>query len=142
MDRIDELTKLIENSKIRRAELENELYKTMAKARAEEANISFLKKELLKYLLKNEHPFGYFICHATYNYYYDDANWTTQEVKVFDKSTSHEEVGRYFERQADSYLDWNEICDKGKYKIDWNLLFVHELSDMEADDLLEELEPY
>lgn len=142
MDRIDELKDLIANNKKNCAELKNKLRKINSELYAKEEETHELKKKLLEQLLKNKYPFGYHIYFTVYKYHYNEATWKDQEVKVFDSRVSHKEAIRYFEIQANSYLDWNEIWDKATYKIESDLLFVHQLSIWEVDDLLEELEPY
>ena len=142
MDRIDELKELITDNRKRCAELEDKLHEIRDILCAEESNIAELKKELLKAVLEDRYESGYVIYYVTYTYTYDDSSWTKYSTKIFDILIPKGAIARYFEKEANSYLKWNEIWGKAKYKIEYDTVFIHQLSNYDVDELLEELEPY
>lgn len=142
MDRIDELKRLIEDSRKTCAELEDSLQEIKESLLAEEDNTAKLKRALLEAVLKDKYESGYAIYSITYIYTYDDSTWKNYSIKAFDILAPTKAIEEYFKREANSYLNWNEIRGKASCKIDYDTVSIYWLSNFDVDDLLEELEPY
>ena len=139
MSRIDEVEGLITENRKRCVELEDRLHEIRDILCAEESNIAELKKELLKAVLEDKYESGYVIYFVKYTYTYDDSSWTKYSTKIFDMLIPEGTVERYFYREANSYLKWNDLWGKAIYKIEYDIVFIHQLSNYDVNELLEEL---
>lgn len=142
MNRIDELKDLIADNRKRCAELEDRLHEIRESLFAEEDKTVELKRALLKTLLEEEYESGYAVYSVTYTYAYNDTTWTRYDTKIFDISTPEGTIERYFYREVNSYLKWNDLWGKAIYKLNYAEVSINQLSKYDIDELLEELEPY